>query len=43
MLETYPKRERRVVTHLEAALDEIEDHEARYHVREAMQILQDRS
>lgn len=33
----------RVIAHLEAALEHVEDPEARYHIRESMQILQDRT
>ncbi len=39
MLHAHTERTGRVVVHLEAALEHIEDPEARYHIREAMQIL----
>ena len=33
----------RVIAHLEAALEHVEDPEARYHIRESLQILQERT
>ena len=41
MLHVNSEQTGRVVVHLEAALEHIEDPEARYHIREAMQILQE--
>lgn len=39
MLHAHTEETGRVLVHLEASLEHIEDSEARYHIREAMQIL----